>query len=321
MHSILPSCSIYSILLLQNQLFTNNNLKSSIMSDSKTYVFQPDSGTNALAMLAPTLANRGMDAATISALMNNNGGFGNNGMWPLFLLFLMGWGGGNGWGGNRGTDFLSTQMANDTGRELLQQAIAGNANAIGQLATNLHVDTSQIQGALCALQGNVQNVAAQVGMTTQQVINAIQSGNCQIINQMAQSCCDIKNSITTQGYENRLANIEQTNILASKIDAQTTMLNDKFCELKTREMQNKIDSLSAHNLALQNQISNLNQNSVTAQIVTQATAPIASALAHVQGEVSDIKRTIPSTITIPLPLAQQAGLTLWGLDGTGSLWS
>lgn len=295
------------------------------MSDSKTYVFQPEgSSCNAMSMLAPLLANRGMDAATISALMNGNG-FGGNGMWAIFLLFLMGWGG-NGWGGNRGgnfnTDFLSAQMNNNTGRELLQQAISGNSNAISQLATNLHVDTSHISGALAALNSNVQNVASQVGMTSQQVINAIQSGNCQIINQMAQSCCDIKTTINNQGYENRLANMEQTNILASKIDAQTTMLNEKFCELKERELLNKIESLSAHNLALQNQISNLNQNSVTAQIVGNATAPLASAIAGIQGEVSDIKRAIPSTVTIPLPIAYQYGISPYGLSGyPGSLWT
>lgn len=290
--------------------------------ESKTYVFQPEnSGCNAMAMLAPMLANRGMDAATISALANN-GGFGGNGMWAFFLMFLMGWGNG-GWGGHNGygTDFLSAQMNNNTGRELLQQAINGNSGAISQLATNLHVDTSQIQSALCSLGTSVQNVASQVGMTSQQVINAIQSGNCSIINQMAQGCCDIKNAITTQGYENRLANIEQTGILAGKIDAQTAMLNEKFCELKEREYQSKIDSLIARNSALENQISNLNQNSVTAQIVNQATAPLASALATMQGEVSAIKNAQPTTITIPLPVAAQYGLTPYGIGGTGSLWS
>lgn len=294
------------------------------MSDSKTYVFQPEGGSNsALSMLAPMMANRGMDAATISALMNNSGGFGGNGMWVIFLFFLMGWGGG--WGGNRNgnlnTDFLSSQINNNTGRELLQQAIAGNTNAISQLATNLHVDTSQINSALCALNSNIQNVASQVGMSTQQVINAVQSGNCSIINQMAQGCCDIKNSITTQSYENRLATLEQTNVLGGKIDAQTTMLNEKFCELKEREMQNKIDTLSANNLALRNQIDNLNQNQITAQIVSSATSPIASALATVQGEVAEIKRSVPTTVTIPLPVAYQYGLTAYGIGTNGSLWS
>lgn len=291
------------------------------MSDSKTYVFQPEnSGVNAMSMLAPMLANRGMDAATISALMNNNGGWGGN-MWVIFLFFLMGWGG-NGWGGNRGnfnTDFLSSQINNNTGRELLQQAIAGNNNAISQLATNLNVETTAIQGALSHLDTSVQNVASQVGMSGQQVINAIQQGNCQIVNQMAQHACDIRNSITSQGYENRIANIEQTNILGSKIDAQTNLINEHFAALELRALQDKLEATRAENSSLKATISNYNQNATINQMLVNATTPINAAVSNIHEEVEDIKRTLPTTVTVPLPVAYQYGITPYGLGG--SLWS
>nr|DAL01580.1 MAG TPA: hypothetical protein [Caudoviricetes sp.] len=43
----------------------------------------------------------------------------------------------------------------------------------------------------------------------------------------------------------------QFNILGAKIDAQTQIINDKFCQLEMREMQNKIDTLRADKASLE----------------------------------------------------------------------
>lgn len=45
--------------------------------------------------------------------------------------------------------------------------------------------------------------------------------------------------------------ITRFNILGAKIDAQTQIINDKFCQLEMREMQNKIDTLRDEKNALQ----------------------------------------------------------------------
>lgn len=109
------------------------------MSDSKVFMF-PESGTNnngLVSMLAPLLQQRGVDPNVLLA-MKNNSGFGGEGgwfMWVIFLFFLMGWGG-NGWNGfgNRGNGQVGADLGNlinnDSGRELLMQAIQGNGNAI-----------------------------------------------------------------------------------------------------------------------------------------------------------------------------------------------
>lgn len=86
-----------------------------------------------------------------------------------------------------------------------------------------------------------------------------------------------ENAITTQGYENQLATINQTNTLTSnantqfniigaKIDAQTQIINDKFCQLEMREMQNKIDTLRSEKAALELGAS---QQAQTANIINQ----------------------------------------------------
>ena len=55
-------------------------------------------------------------------------------------------------------------------------------------------------------------------MSGQQVINAIQSGNAAIASQLAQCCCENRLLTTQQGYESRIATMEQTNQLGGKID-------------------------------------------------------------------------------------------------------
>ncbi len=242
------------------------------MAEEKTYVFQPD---NTMSMLAPMLANRGIDASTLAAM--NGGWGGNNGMWLIFLVLLMG--GGYGWGNNRnGNEFLASQIGNDAGREMLRDAISGNRAAIADLATNLNVSNTAVQGALNQLTLQAQNIGSQVGLTGQQVINAVQQGNCQITHELATNACAIEQMVTNQGYENRIENIQQTNILGSKIDAQSQMIADKFAALEMRELQNKLDAERTENATLKATISNYNQNATIHNMISGATAPINVAL-------------------------------------------
>lgn len=282
------------------------------MSDSKVFMF-PENGTNnngLVSMLAPLLQQRGVDPNVLLA-MKNNSGFGGEGgwfMWVIFLFFLMGWGG-NGWSGfgNRGTDGLANQINNDYGRDLLLQAINGNGTAISQLATTLNCDVNAIQTAINSVNNSVTNVSNQVGMSGQQVINAIQSGNQVIAAQMAQCCCDNKLLVTNQGYENRIATLEQTNQLGSKVDNgtsqitnaianQTALINDRFCALELRDMQAKIDALQEEKSTLQSHISNANQTSQIQSYIASVVNPIAQ-------EVNAIKAAQPATVTLPYSCA------------------
>ena len=283
------------------------------MSDSKTYVFPEGTGSGS-----------SVDPNLLLSMMNNNGGFGGNGnwMWIIFLFFLYGWGGRGfgGWGGNGG---LGNEINNDYGRGLLLQAINGNGNAIGQLATTLNCDVNAIQSAINAVQSSIQQVGNQVGMSGLQTINAIQAGNQALASQLAQCCCDNKLLATTQGYENRIANAEQTSILGSKIDGgtsavtnaianQTTLINDKFCQLEMREMQSKIDALAADKAALLGQISQSQQNQY-----------IAAMLAPIQAEVAGIKASLPPTVSVPYPqlAAVPTAPFINGYCGLGSIFT
>lgn len=267
------------------------------MSEEKTYVFDGGSTNSIISALAPMLQNRGIDPSVL-ALMNNDG-FGNGG-WFIWILFLAvmwgGWGGRGGFGGyDNGTGFLASQLNNDYGRDVLLQAINGNGLAISQLATTLNCDVNAIQTALTSLGTQIQSVGNTVGLSAQQIINAIQAGNCDIASKIAACCCETKNMITTQGYENRLATLDQTATIVGKIDEQTNLINDKFCQLEMREMQNKIDALRDEKLALQTNISQRAQN----EYIASSLYPISTALTELRADFDCFKSHLPETVSVP----------------------
>ena len=189
------------------------------------------------------------------------------------------------------------------GTDLVMQAVNGNRSAISDLAGRLNCDINSINTALNAVQSSVQNVVSQVGMSGLQVINAIQSGNQTLANQLAQCCCENKLLVTQSNYENQISTLNQTNQLGSKIDAntntiaaqiaaQTTFLSDKFCDLEKREMQARIDSLLEEKNTLQTNIAFANQTGQIQNYISGIITPIAK-------EVDTIKRSLPSSVTIP----------------------
>lgn len=284
------------------------------MSETKTYVFGSEGASGSggmMSMLAPLLQKNGLDPNLLLAMNRNNGAFGGEGgwfIWVIFLFFLMGWGG-NGWGnGNR--PGLANEINNDYGRSLLMEAIGGNRNAISNLATQLSCSEGQIQSAIAALSTQMQNVGNQVGMSGMQVINALQQGNMQIAQQIAQCCCDNKMAICQQtntlqtainnvatGQERGFSSIaydtqRQTCELNSAIKNSTQLILDGQRAAEMREMQNKIDLLREENSAYKS-------SAMTSQIVSSAVSPLNAAMAVLQGEVAGIKCKLPETVTTP----------------------
>lgn len=288
------------------------------MSESKTYIFgeNQNGGSNGmLGLLAPLLQKQGVDPNVLLAMKGNNGFGGEGGwfMWVIFLFFLMGWGG-NGWGGfgNNGRGGLANEINNDYGRGLLMDAIGGNRNALSNLATQLNCTEGQIQSAISALTSQVQSVGNQVGMSGMQTINALQQGNMQIAQQIANCCCQTNNNITTQGYESKLAICQQTHAINDNANANALMLRDtnqsnhlalmgKLDQMQTQAMQDKLDALREKNSALVAQISNEHQTQALQAYQAQIITPVNAALAALQAEVAGIKCKLPNTVSVPYP--------------------
>lgn len=280
------------------------------MSDVKVLTFPESGGTGGgmLSMLAPLLQQRGIDPNLLLTMNRNNGngfGDGNSFLWIIFLFFLMGWNrngfggfGGNGSGSDQG---LANLINNDNGRELLMQAIQGNANAISQLASTLNCSIGQVQQAINSVATQITQVSNQVGMSSMQVINAIQQGNCNIASQLASCCCEIKQAIagvnvglergfSTVAYETQ----RQTCDLQNTIKDSTAQILAGQRAAEMRDMQDKLDKLREEN-------STYKTSAMTSQIVAQAVTPINAVLAGLQKDVDGIKCKLPETTTIANP--------------------
>ena len=234
----------------------------------------------------------------------------------------MGWGG-NGWNGfgNRGNlagdAALGNLINNDNGRELLMSAIQGNGNAINQLASTVNCDINSVKGAINAVMSQIQNVGNQVGMSSQQIINAIQSGNCQVASKIADCCCENRLAICqqTNTLQNAINNIatgqergfssvayetqKQTCDIQNSIKSATDAILAGQRDAELREMQGKIDALREANSQKDVIINNGQQTAVFNQMIQQATAPLAGALANLQGDVNSVKCKLPETVTLP----------------------
>lgn len=282
----------------------------------KTYVFPEGNGSS----LDPNLV----------AMMNGGGGFGGNGFnnpfWALVLLAFLrnnfGWGG-DGNGGNCSAAFVSSQLG---------QAIAGNANALSNLSTHLDCSIGQVQTGIAALQSAIQSVANQTGMSGMQVINAIQSGNTAIANQISQCCCDNKLLTTSQGYENRISNLQQSQLIQNGFNQIGYAAAEQTCAIKQNQTDNtsrvlaKLDAIE--DSRKDREISSLN----AALTAANSRAERQSELAPIYKALSDIQCKQPSTFNVPyqpftaIPncVAYQMGLYggfPCGPNSYGSIWS
>ena len=267
--------------------------------------------------------------------LQNNGGFGNNGNWIWILFLWMMWGGyGNGFGGfggNNGTGFLANQLNNDAGRDLLLQAINGRADALGQLANMTHGSVDQVRNAIGQIQLGISQVGGQVGMSGLETINALQLGNAALSRQLCECCCEnrlatcqqtntlqsaidnhdanVRLQLAQLNGEDKLAVCQQTNQLGSQADRNTnailgaianqnTLITKEFCDLKERELQDKINTQGDIITQLRGQISNDKQ-----------TEAFNNAMSALNDKINLIAAKQPNTVPVQYPNLVAANAT------------
>ena len=291
-----------------------------------TYVFNQD-GNNGngggskfdiMAMLPNLMGSKGVDPGLLALLNQGRGSQDQWGgsWWFIWIILLWFCWGGNGFGnrfGNGGG--LPAELNGDVGREYLMSAIQGNGNAINQLASSLNCSTQQLQSALCNIQGLIANVGNQVGMSSQQIINAFQSGNQAVLTQIADCCCKNQAAIERQGYESRLASCENMNTLTRTMEGNTRSLADAYREgfqalvakmdaAEARRQQEALAAKDAEISTLKGEISQRNQNATILNSVGQQIAPLAAGLQALQSDVDGIKCKMPPTVAVPYPQLQ-----------------
>ena len=253
------------------------------------------------------------------------GGFGNgfgngmNGVFDIFALALVasmfgGWGNGgfggfgNG-GGNAAAGYIANQLNNDSGRELLMNAITSQGEAgrtaTQNLATMIGQDFNLVNSAVSTVQTALSNLALQQAVSVPQIINSIQSGDASLSRQLCECCCENRLLATEQGYQSQLRTLEQTNTLQNTMNAngqrnvdaisdlKATMIQS-FCDVKEREMQEKINTQSDIITQLRGQIDNANQTAAITGYVNSLVSPLVR-------DVDDIKCKLPNTVPVQWP--------------------
>ena len=334
---VLYRCSyIHNIAM---QLILTATLKySNIMSDTKAYYFGNDANVGAnglLASIIPALQNKGLDTSYLMGLLsgNNNGGFfGNNGFESIIALIIVAAIFGN---GNFGFG-VNNNHANNAEREMLMSAIQRNGTDLSQLAQSLNCSVGRINDAVNAVASQICNLSGQLGMSSQQIINSIQSGDCQLANQIASCCCTIQkeiansNAITTRGFADvGYALRDQTCNIEKAIAASTSQILDGQRAAEMRDMQDKLDALREKNAQ---QAVILNNAQQTAQFQAML-APIAEDLASIKcklpkTEVVNVQPDyIPVNRGVNISYAPYCGCGYGGFGGFGcnngfggSLW-
>ena len=146
---------------------------------------RPASGDNG--MLAALMANGGM------------GGAWNNPF--IYLVWMMMLGRNGMWRGNDNPQLQALQNSiNDNhNNDLAMQAIAGNSNAIRELAQSTGCSFNALNQAVCGVRSAIDSVAGKVGYTSERVINAINQGDCGVIQAIKDCCCGTQKAILEMG--------------------------------------------------------------------------------------------------------------------------
>lgn len=319
----------------------------------KTIVF-PESGGGAMCagLMGMLGQQKSVDPMALLAMAGGNGfgGLGgNNGILALLIVLGLFGGGFGGFGGfGRGaagianadadTMRLASLINNNDGRSQIMAALSGNGNAISSLAQTLNCSTAQMTAAVNSVASLIQGVGNQVGMSGQQVINAVNSGDASVIAQLQSSCCNISNKITEQGYQNQLANCSQTNSLTNAIntgvqalrdgnDARHHELMERLDNMERAALQGKIDALQETKSTLQSQLATEHQTSALQSYIAQTVVPLRQELGVMKQELNVIRNSQPPVATVPYSpvvgvptgLAYQAGLVGGNAPG-GSFW-
>ena len=264
----------------------------------------------------------------------------------LVWLYMMRWMNGGEWGNNGGDNCykaleastqrqiqtLSDQMNDNHTTDLIMAAIQGNNSAIQEAATRLGCDVNAISSAIQGVRSDIASVGSQLGFSSERIINAVNQGDCGVIQALKDCCCETQKSILTNNYENRIAIGDATRSLKDSVnyvglqvekgfantnyetqaqtcalqntirDAGTTNTNAIIAKLDAMQNQNlldKIDALREKNSEQAVVINNAQQTAAFSQMLNSYTAPIASAVNTLQTELAGVKCRLPETVTLP----------------------
>lgn len=247
----------------------------------KVYCYDhPSAYNNHDALAIAAMANSGKrenNAADMMAMANGMGGQWNNPfIYLVWMMFANRFFGNGEWGNGQNAQnvemqnqlqAIRSQMQDNQNSNLLMDAIKGNGVALGQLASNLNCDFNQLQSAVTAVQSAVQTVGGQVGFSAERVINAVNLGDLNLVQQLKDCCCETKTSILNMGYQNQLGQKDilngitiQTNTIERGQDFINCSVERGFSAIGYQAAQDKCDIINAASANTQRIVDVLNNH-------------------------------------------------------------
>lgn len=225
------------------------------------------------ALAAAILANnRRDDWGPMAALLNNNQNewMNNPFAYIMFLaLFRNGFGGFSGDGNGAGVqgietqaqlNAIRTQLQDNQNADCIKSAIQGNSFALSQLAQTLNIDFNTLQKCCCDVQAAIQHVAGQVGFSAERVINAVNLGDCNIIQALQKCCCETQRQIADFRADIQLQNCKDTAELRNGQRDLGFAITQGFAATAFQAQQDKCDILRAGQDNTQRIIDTLNNH-------------------------------------------------------------
>jgi hypothetical protein len=336
------------------------------MSDTKTTYIMPDQ-----------TGFGGNDLATFALLGGGAGGFGGNGMWNnpfmyLVWMYMMRWMNGGDWGQGgdgcykaleastqRQIQTLSDQINDNHTSDLLMAAIQGSTSALQEASTRLGCDINAVASAVQGVRSDIAAVGSQLGFSSERIINAVNQGDCGVIQALKDCCCETQKAILANNYENRIAINDATATLKDSVNfvglqvekgfsntnyetqaqtcaiqntirdagtANTNAIIAKLDAMQNQALLDKIDALREKNSEQAVVINNAQQSAAFSQMLNSYTAPIANAVNTLQTELASVKCRLPETVTLPYSCATAVPSSLFfngavGVNTFNNGWS
>lgn len=167
----------------------------------------------------------------------------NNPMWLVWMMAMRWMYGNNDGNNNAQLAQIQSQISDNQSFNNMMSAISQNQNVMNDIATRTSTSIDFVRESLCQLGTAVQNVAGKTELSAERVANAVALGDQNIISQMLQCCCQGKQLIVEQGYQNQIATERSATVLGSKIDGNFAALQLQNCK-DTGGIITRIDQLA-----------------------------------------------------------------------------
>lgn len=232
-----------------------------------TKVYTTESPASGLATGAVLGSMLGKDShSDLSSILAANGGMGgawnNPFVYLVWMMFANRYMGGNDANTNLQSQINALQgvVQDNHNSDLLMSAVNGSTSAIQDLAVAMNANFDQVSAAICGVRNGITEANGNIQLAAERMIsnNNMQSG---ILGSKIDAVgCGIKSAILEQGYQNQLANCQQTNTILQQSQALNNVVQNGFTSIGYQIERNACDVKETSTLNTQKIIDTLNNH-------------------------------------------------------------